>query len=136
MDMMKKAWIVTLTACLGLALFSLPVQAETTIQILHASDLEGGVAAIGHAPNFAAVVDKLKTTQPRTLIISAGDNYLSGPFFTASADRSVRDALRKELNNTRRPRRRGTGGYQHHETSWVSRPRPWATMSSTWGPVP
>ncbi len=97
--MMKKAWIVTLTACLGLALFSLPVQAETTIQILHASDLEGGVAAIGHAPNFAAVVDKLKTTQPRTLIISAGDNYLSGPFFTASADRSVRDALRKELNN-------------------------------------
>ena len=63
------------------------------------------------------------------------DNYLSGPFFAASADRSLRDALRKELNNPARPRRRGPGGYQHHEQPWAFTPPPWAIMNSTWAPA-
>jgi len=62
-----------------------------TLQILHASDLEGGVAAIDSAPNFAAIVDKLEDTYDNTLILSAGDNYLPGPFLNAASDRSFRD---------------------------------------------
>ena len=97
--MSKTARLIAIIACLGLGLLAGAAQAETTIQILHASDLEGGVAAIGHAPNFAAIVQKLKESQPRTLVISAGDNYLSGPFFAASADPTLREVLRKESGN-------------------------------------
>ena len=64
-----------------------------TLQILHASDLEGGVDAIGRAPNFAAIMDNLEDTFDNTVIISSGDNYLPGPFFSAGGDRDVRDAL-------------------------------------------
>ena len=64
-----------------------------TLQILHASDLEGGVDAIGRAPNFAAIMDNLEDTFENTVIISSGDNYLPGPFFSAGGDRDVRDAL-------------------------------------------
>ena len=64
-----------------------------TLQLLHASDLEGGVDAIENAPNFAAVIEALENLYANTLIISAGDNYLSGPFFNASSDGSMRDEL-------------------------------------------
>lgn len=60
-----------------------------TLQILHASDLEGGVDAIGRAANFAAIVDLLEDTHENSITLSAGDNYLSGPFFSASEDQSV-----------------------------------------------
>ncbi|MPZ11262.1 MAG: hypothetical protein GEU89_13795 [Kiloniellaceae bacterium] len=60
-----------------------------TLQILHASDLEGGVDAIGRAANFAAIVDILEDTHENSITLSAGDNYLSGPFFSASEDQSV-----------------------------------------------
>ncbi|CAM3504719.1 5'-nucleotidase C-terminal domain-containing protein [Parendozoicomonas haliclonae] len=60
-----------------------------TLQILHASDLEGGVEAIGSAANFAAIVDHLEDTYSNSITLSAGDNYLTGPFFSASEDRSV-----------------------------------------------
>ncbi len=63
------------------------------LQLLHASDLEGGVDAIGNAPNFAAIVDYLEDTHENTTLISAGDNYLPGPFFSASGDRSLRDSF-------------------------------------------
>lgn len=59
-----------------------------TLQILHASDLEGGVDAIGNAPNFAAVIDALEAEAEAggyaTILLSAGDNYIPGPFFNAS----------------------------------------------------
>ncbi len=74
-----------------------------TLQILHASDLEGGVDAIDNAPNFAAIIDRLEdlpvpgpdggTLVPDTVILSAGDNYIPGPFFNAAADRSLREPL-------------------------------------------
>ncbi len=64
-----------------------------TLQLLHASDLEGGVEAIDNAPNFAALVDGLEDAYDATVRISAGDNYIPGPFFNAAADRSVRDVL-------------------------------------------
>ncbi len=57
-----------------------------TLQILHASDLEGGVDAIGRAPNFAAIVDTLEDEYENTVLISAGDNYIPGPLFNAAGD--------------------------------------------------
>ncbi|MDJ0733021.1 MAG: nucleoside hydrolase [Nostocaceae cyanobacterium] len=59
------------------------------LQILHTSDLEGGVDAIGDAPNFAAIVDNLEESVDNTIILSAGDNFLSGPFFNAAGDRAT-----------------------------------------------
>ncbi len=63
------------------------------LQLLHASDLEGGVDAIQNAPNFAAIANYFETTftpddgnTGGTLIISAGDNYIPGPFFGAGAE--------------------------------------------------
>ena len=64
-----------------------------TLQILHASDLEGGVDAIERAPNFAAITDTLEDAYENTVILSAGDNYLPGPFLNAASDRSLRDPL-------------------------------------------
>lgn len=55
-----------------------------TLQILHASDLEGGVDAIDRAPYFAAIVDALEETAENTLVLSAGDNVIPGPFFNAA----------------------------------------------------
>jgi 2',3'-cyclic-nucleotide 2'-phosphodiesterase / 3'-nucleotidase / 5'-nucleotidase len=72
---------------------------EVVLQVLHASDLEGGVEAIDRAGEFAALVDRFEEMYPNTLVISAGDNYLSGPFNSAAGDRSLRDVFRRVLNN-------------------------------------
>ncbi|KAA5605620.1 bifunctional metallophosphatase/5'-nucleotidase [Roseospira marina] len=55
-----------------------------TFQLLHASDLEGGVDAIDRAANFAAIVDHFQGTMSNTLTLSAGDNVIPGPFFNAA----------------------------------------------------
>ncbi|MEB3883574.1 choice-of-anchor I family protein [Lyngbya sp. CCY1209] len=60
-----------------------------TLQILHASDLEGGVDAIERAPNFAAIVEGLENDTDNfdaSITLSAGDNYIPGPFFNAAGD--------------------------------------------------
>ncbi|MBX3732264.1 MAG: hypothetical protein KF791_06680 [Verrucomicrobiae bacterium] len=61
--------------------------APLTLQIFHASDLEAGIPALTDALNFSRVLNGLRagTTLP-TLTLSSGDNYIPGPFFTASAD--------------------------------------------------
>ncbi|WP_421938162.1 5'-nucleotidase C-terminal domain-containing protein [Pelagibius sp.] len=65
-------------------------QPETfKLQILHASDLEGGVEAVERAGNFAAIVDFLEDTHENSITLSAGDNFLSGPFFSAADDRDI-----------------------------------------------
>ena len=68
-------------------------QQESTysLQLFHASDLEGGIDAIDNAPNFAAIVDQLEGDFENTLTISAGDNVIPGPFFNAAlfADNQV-----------------------------------------------
>jgi len=63
------------------------------LQLLHASDLEGGVAALENAPNFAAIVDTLEDTQANSVLISAGDNFIPGPFFNTAADFSIGGTL-------------------------------------------
>jgi len=55
-----------------------------SLQLLHASDLEGGVNAIDNAPNFAAIVGQLEEEFENTLTISGGDNVIPGPFFNAA----------------------------------------------------
>jgi len=77
-----------------LTLAAEPSPANTfRLQVLHASDLEGGVDSIGDAPNFAAVAEKLAAAEANTVILSAGDNYISGPFFNAAADPAIRNTL-------------------------------------------
>ena len=83
-----------LTLTLGMMVLVLFSQAQYTLQILHASDLEGGVEAIDRAPNFAAIIDTLEEEYANTVILSAGDNYIPGPFFSAANDGSVRQVLR------------------------------------------
>jgi 2',3'-cyclic-nucleotide 2'-phosphodiesterase (5'-nucleotidase family) len=51
---MKSSWVKLALAALFMAPFA--VNAQFELQILHASDLEGGVEAIDIAPNFAALV--------------------------------------------------------------------------------
>ena len=75
--------------------------AQTRVQILHASDLEGGVDAVQDAPNFAAVVEALEADAANgavpSLLLSAGDNYIPGPFFSAAGDFSLRNTFQTVL---------------------------------------
>ncbi len=80
----------------GSAVFSQLPGTDTpfTLQLLHASDLEGGVDAIERASFFAAIVDGLEDSYPNTIRLSAGDNYIPSPFFNAASDPSFRTTLR------------------------------------------
>ena len=69
------------------------------LQVLHASDLEGGVEAIQDAPNFAAIIDKLEDDYANTLVLSSGDNYIPGPFFNAASEAPIEDSLRDILSD-------------------------------------
>ena len=78
-----------------------------TLQILHASDFEGGIDAAGTSPQtsdavrFSAVLNRLRTnTNPatfglsanvlaNTLTLSSGDNFLPGVFLNASSDTAL-----------------------------------------------
>ncbi len=92
----KMTLLAGLLATAGLT--SAQTSAPYTLQLLHASDLEGGVDAIDAAPNFAAIMDRLEDDFANTIILSAGDNYIPGPFFSASNDISVQAVLRSVYN--------------------------------------
>jgi len=84
-----------------IAACSLSAQADYTLQLLHASDLEGGVDAVSRAPNFAAIIEGLENNDPSngTLVLSAGDNIIPGPFLNAAADGSLRGPLQTAYQN-------------------------------------
>ena len=70
--------------------------ANTIVQILHASDQEAAVAALEDAPRFSSVVNGLREDYDLTLLLSSGDLYIPGPFFSAttgSADIRINDAI-------------------------------------------
>ncbi len=80
---------------LGFATTSAPVNLTVTralsgaltLQVLHASDFEAGISALDDAPRFSSVLNALRADFPaQTLVLASGDNYIPGPFFTASAD--------------------------------------------------
>ena len=56
------------------------------LQILHASDQEGGLPAIADAVGFSAVLNALEDDFDNTLKLSSGDLYIAGPFLNASID--------------------------------------------------
>ncbi|MBI4783389.1 MAG: 5'-nucleotidase C-terminal domain-containing protein [Oscillatoriophycideae cyanobacterium NC_groundwater_1537_Pr4_S-0.65um_50_18] len=69
----------------------------TTLQILHASDFEGGIAALEDAVGFSAVLNYFKTSSTgqygvsstvlaNTITLSSGDNSIPGPFLYGSSD--------------------------------------------------
>lgn len=99
---MQRSFTILLPAVAAVALGA-DAAAQSRIQILHASDLEGGVDAIGDAPNFGAVVDALEQEAAgvgvESILLSAGDNYIPGPFFSAAGDFSLRATLRDVLGN-------------------------------------
>lgn len=73
--------------------FNIP-PARYNLQILHASDMEGGLDAPKDAPNFAAVIDTLEGTYANTVILSSGDNFIPSPFLSAGEDPSLQTPLR------------------------------------------
>jgi 2',3'-cyclic-nucleotide 2'-phosphodiesterase (5'-nucleotidase family) len=69
---------------------------EFTLQILHASDMEADGEAVEYAPRFSAILNDLRSEYPEsTVVLSSGDNYLPGPFFSAgeSTDKAVKEAI-------------------------------------------
>ncbi|NBY30377.1 MAG: hypothetical protein EBQ67_06040, partial [Sphingobacteriia bacterium] len=73
---------------------AIPAAPAYTLQILHASDLEGGLLAPADAPRFASLVDTLSKTHPNTVILSSGDNVIPSPFLSASEDPTMQTPLR------------------------------------------
>ena len=69
---------------------------KTTLQLLHTSDMEGGIEALDNAPRFSSVLNALKAEVKDTVIIGAGDSYIPGPFFAAANNQSLREVLGRE----------------------------------------
>ena len=58
-----------------------------TLQLLHASDMDGAVGALDNVENFSAILEGFRTQYPaRTLVLSSGDNFIPGPRFFAASD--------------------------------------------------
>ena len=71
--------------------------ASYTLQILHGSDFEAGLAAVDRAPRFAAIVDRLDDAQANSITLSSGDNYIPSPFLNAEGDPALAAPLRAAL---------------------------------------
>ena len=63
-------------------------QAAFTLQLLHISDADGSDStALNSVAHMSGLIQKFRAQYPQqTLTVSSGDNYIPGPFFTASAD--------------------------------------------------
>ena len=58
-----------------------------TLQLLHASDMDGAVGALDNVEAFSALLDGFRAEFPgQTVVLSSGDNYVRGPRFYAAAD--------------------------------------------------
>jgi len=68
--------------------------APFTLQILHGSDFEAGLLAVGRARQFAAIVDRLEDSFTNSITLASGDNFIPGPFAAAGTDGSVVPVLR------------------------------------------
>jgi 2',3'-cyclic-nucleotide 2'-phosphodiesterase (5'-nucleotidase family) len=70
------------------ALVVLSGEADFTMQLLHAADMDGASGALANVDQFSALVEQFRADyQNNTLVLSSGDNYIPGPrYFAASAD--------------------------------------------------
>ena len=76
---------------------------KTTLQLLHAADMEGGIEALENAPRFSSVLNAPQEPKLRTQLSSvAGDSYIPGPFFAAANNGSLREVLGREGSGARR----------------------------------
>ena len=65
-----------------------------TLQLLHASDMDGSTGALQNVENFSAILNGFRGQYPNnTLVVSSGDNYIPGPRFDAARDDSTADVL-------------------------------------------
>ncbi len=58
--------------------------ADFTLSLIHLADQEAGVPALDDAPRASAVINALKDDFENTLILSSGDAFIPGVFFSAS----------------------------------------------------
>ena len=60
-----------------------------TLQLLHASDMDGSAGALGNVESFSAILDGFRWQHPHnTLVLSSGGNYIPGPRYYAANDES------------------------------------------------
>lgn len=66
-----------------------------TLQILHLSDLEAGLLAVGRMGTAAAIIDRLQDAPgiDASLTLIPGDAWIPGPFYAAEADPSIEGPL-------------------------------------------
>ncbi|PZO12370.1 MAG: multifunctional hydrolase/phosphatase/nucleotidase [Leptolyngbya foveolarum] len=63
-----------------------PTMENFQLQLLHLSDQEAGIPALQDAPRASAVLNALRDDYENTLVLSSGDAYIPGVFFSASED--------------------------------------------------
>ncbi|WP_226573131.1 5'-nucleotidase C-terminal domain-containing protein [Acuticoccus sediminis] len=80
--------VETIEDASGNAVTDAEATGTVTLQLLHASDLEGNADAVDAAPNFATIVDYLRGEVETTLVLSSGDNYIPSPFSNAAGSAS------------------------------------------------
>ena len=73
---------------------SYDAEARFTLQLLHASDMDGSTGALENVENFSAIIDAFRDQYPsNTLVLSSGDNYIAGPRYYAAADPTNENTL-------------------------------------------
>ena len=65
-----------------------------TLQLLHASDMDGTTGALRNVENFSAILSGFRAELPEnTLVLSSGDNFIPGPRYYAAGDPSINSIL-------------------------------------------
>lgn len=73
-----------------------PSTSTFTLQLLHLSDMDGNgtEALVENAPRISSLINSFRNAYPeQTLFLSSGDNYIPGPAYFASNDKSLRPLL-------------------------------------------
>ena len=69
-------------------------QETFTLQLLHASDMDGSIGALANVEGFSALLDGFRRQLPHnTLVVSSGENYIPGPRYYAANDETTAPLL-------------------------------------------
>ncbi len=69
-------------------------RAVFTLQLLHASDMDGTSGALQNVENFSAILAGFREQFPRnTLVLSSGDNFVRGPRYYLAGDSALDGVL-------------------------------------------